>query len=143
MKLPTERLKALRVREFMAKRVMTFTADVLISDAVQTLVRYKYTGAPVVDNDGRLIGMLSEKDCLRVAVLAKDHGAGEALVGDYMTRDVETVEPETDLLDVAEGFMQAPFKRFPVVADGLLVGQISRFDVLRAIDHLLRDRRTP
>src|SRR5205085_4688479 len=116
MKLPTEKLKSLRVRQFMATRVMTFTADVPISEAVQTLVRYRYTGAPVVDNDGRLIGMLSEKDCLRVAVLVKDHGPGEALVGDYMTRDVQTVEPETDLLDVAEGFMQAPFKRFPVLA---------------------------
>ena len=137
MKLPTDRLKTLLVRQFMATRVMTFTEDVPISEAVQTLVRYKYTGAPVVDGDGRLIGMLSEKDCLRVVVLAKDHGVEGALVGDYMTRDVETVEPDTDLLDVAEGFMQAAFKRFPVVADGLLVGQISRFDVLRAIDHLL------
>ncbi|MBV8033045.1 MAG: CBS domain-containing protein [Betaproteobacteria bacterium] len=138
MRLPTEKLKGLHVRDYMASSVLTFTPDVPIADAVQTLVRYKYSGAPVVDDAGHLVGMLSEKDCLRVVVLDGTR-AGEALVGDYMVAEVETVEPGTDLLDVAEGFMQASFKRFPVVEGGVLVGQISRIDVLRAIDELLRE----
>ena len=138
-RLPAEKLRSLRVREFMAQKVLTFSAEMPISDAVQALVKHRYTGAPVVDADGRLIGMLSEKDCLRVAVLANAEGAAEALVGDYMTTKVETVEPDTDLRDVAEGFMQAEFKRFPVVENGRLVGQISRADVLRAMDRLLAD----
>jgi len=139
MNLPTEKLKTLRVRDFMAKSVMSFTPDTLISDAVRDLVKYKYSGAPVVDPHGRVVGMLSEKDCLRAAVLAGAQSSEETFVGDYMSGKVESVEPDTDLLDVAEGFMQAEFKRFPVVADGLLVGQISRFDVLRALAQLLKD----
>ena len=131
----TERLKMLRVRDFMATSVMSFTADMPISDAVRTLVKYKHSGAPVVDAEGRVVGMLSEKDCLIATVLA----TGQAFVGDYMSTTVESVAPDTSLLEVAEGFVQAEFKRFPVVADGLLVGQISRFDVLRALDQLVEE----
>jgi len=141
VKLPTEKLRTLKVRDFMATNIVTFSPEMPISDAVGILVRNKYSGAPVVDGMGRLVGMLSEKDCLRVAVLGNVDTATEALVGDHMTRKVETVEPDTDLLDVAEGFMQAAFKRFPVVEGERLVGQISRIDVLRAIDQLLRGAR--
>src|SRR3954471_15639656 len=140
MKLPTQKLKGLRVRDFMASRIVTFSPEMPISEAVGILVQHRYSGAPVVDAKGRLVGVLSEKDCLRVAVLGTADGATEPLVRDYMTTGVETVEPDTDLLDVAEGFMQAAFRRFPVVEEGgRLVGQISRIDVLRAIDQLLRD----
>jgi CBS domain-containing protein len=103
------------------------------------LVKYKYSGAPVVDAEGRVVGMLSEKDCLVAAVLAARQGSAEAFVGDCMSSTVESVEPDTSLLDVAERFAEAEFKRFPVVADGFLVGQISRFDVLRAVDQLLEE----
>jgi CBS domain-containing protein len=102
----------------------------------ELLVKHKYTGAPVVDAGGKLVGMLSEKDCLRVAVLANAEGASEALVGDYMTTAVDSVAPETHLLEVAERFVRAPYKRLPVVDGGKLVGQISRIDVLRAIADL-------
>ena len=138
MKLPTEKLRALKVREFMAAKVVTFSPELPLSEAVAILVKNKYSGAPVVDPMGRLVGMLSEKDVLRVAVLENTEGARDLRVGDCMTKKVETVEPDTDLLDVAEGFMQAPYKRFPVVEGERLVGQISRTDVLRAIDQLLR-----
>ena len=136
MKFPTEKLKGMAVRRYMATQVVTFTPEMRIREAVKTLVKYNYTGAPVVDPDGTLVGMLSEKDCLRVAVLANAEGASETLVGDFMTTKVDTVTPETDLLDVAQRFVGAPYKRLPVVERGKLVGQISRIDVLRAIADL-------
>ena len=140
-KLPTERLKTLTVRRYMATSLMTFAPEVHIAKAIEMLVKNRYTGAPVVDAAGRLIGMLSEKDCLRVAVLANSEGPAAALVGDYMTTQVDSVTPETTLFEVAERFVGAPYKRLPVVEQGKLVGQISRIDVLRAIDELLRDAK--
>jgi CBS domain-containing protein len=136
MRFPIDKLKGMKVRQYMATQLLTFAAEMTIHDAVGLLVKNKYTGAPVLDAGGGLIGMLSEKDCLRVAVLANTAGAGEALVGDYMTTDVESVTPDTDLLDVAQRFVRAPYKRLPVVERGKLVGQISRIDVLRAIADL-------
>jgi len=138
MKLPAEKLRGLRARDFMAKQVVTFSPDMPLSEAVAVLVKNKFSGAPVVDASGRLVGMLSEKDILRVAVLENAEGAADTTVADCMSKQVETVEPDTDLRDVAEGFMQAPYKRFPVVEGNRVVGQISRTDVLRAIDQLLR-----
>jgi CBS domain-containing protein len=141
MKLPTEKLKALRVSQYMATKLMTFLPELEISDAIEMLVRYKYTGAPVVDLAGNLIGMLSEKDCLKVAVRANTEGAAEALVGDFMTTAVDSVTPETSLFEVAQRFVNAPYKRMPVVEGGILVGQISRIDILRAIDEQLKGSR--
>jgi len=136
MRFPIDKLKGMKVRQYMATHLLTFVPEMKIAEAVMQLVKHKYTGAPVVDAGGKLVGMLSEKDCLRVAVLANMAGAGEALVGDYMTTDVESVMPDTDLLDVAQRFVRAPYKRLPVVDGGKLVGQISRIDVLRAIADL-------
>jgi CBS domain-containing protein len=135
--LPTDKLKSIPVRRYMATRLMTFSAETPIAEAVRMLVKNKYTGAPVVDAQGTLIGMLSEKDCLRVAVLANAAGAAAALVGDYMTTAVESVAPDASLFEVAERFVKAAYKRLPVVENGRLVGQISRIDVLRAIEALL------
>jgi CBS domain-containing protein len=136
MKFPTEKLKGMVVRRYMATQVVTFTPEMTMREAVKTLVKYNYTGAPVVDPDGTLVGMLSEKDCLKVAVSSNADGAAGALVGDFMTTKVDTVTPETDLLNVAERFVGAPYKRLPVVERGKLVGQVSRIDVLRAIADL-------
>ena len=141
MKLPTEKLKTMRVSEYMATKLMTFLPELEISDAIEMLVRYKYTGAPVVDLAGNLVGMLSEKDCLKVAVLGHTAGDAEALVGDFMTTKVDSVTPETSLFEVAQRFVNAPYKRMPVVQSGKLVGQISRIDILRAIDEQLKGSR--
>jgi len=125
------------VRRYMATSLLTFTPEQPIAEAIAILVRKKYTGAPVVDAAGTLIGMLSEKDCLRVAVLANTEGAGAALVGDYMTTEVESISPDATLFEAAQRFVAATYKRMPVVEGGRLVGQISRIDILRAIEALL------
>src|SRR5215212_2246942 len=99
MSFPTARLKGMKVRQYMATQLVTFTPDMKIAEAVRLLVKHKYTGAAVIGADGMLVGMLSEKDCLRVAVLANAEGAGEALVGDYMTTAVNSVASDTDLFE--------------------------------------------
>jgi CBS domain-containing protein len=136
MATPKRSLREVKVSRYMASHLVTFTADMEIMQAVHVLIRHKISGAPVVDAGGKLIGMLSEKDCLRVAVLADKPGFDTPLVGDYMATKVDTVSPDTDLFDVASHFAEVSYKRFPVVDKGRLVGQISRTDVLRAIDDL-------
>jgi len=126
------------VSEYMDETVPTLRPDVPILDAVDFLLAHKVTGAPVVDGDGKLIGILTEKDCMRL--LAKgDHGQKPAgVVSDFMTTEVQTIPPSMDVYFAAGLFLRHSFRRFPVVADGRVVGAITRFDILRAIQANLR-----
>ena len=82
------------------------------------------------------MGILTKKDCLKVAFGASYHKERGGRVSDFMSTETETVDAETDIVEVAELFLGSRFRRFPVVRDGRLVGLISRHDVLRALQEL-------
>ena len=130
-------LRAIKVRDYMARSIITFRTDTSVLQAIKILIDNGISGAPVVDNLGNLIGMLSEKDCMKVALDSSYHEVGGAgNVGDYMYPKVETVDADASILDIAERFLKEPFRRFPVTFEDRLVGQISRRDVLRALDRM-------
>lgn len=130
-------LHEVAVKEFMTASLITFKQDMPVLDAIQELVDRRISGAPVVDNLGNLVGMLSEKDCLKVALNTGYYEELGGSVSEYMTKKVETVETTASILELARMFIETPFKRFPVVGeDNTLVGQISRADVLRAISKI-------
>jgi CBS domain-containing protein len=120
------------VREFMVTHLVTLRPDMPIREAIDILLKHRISGAPVVDAGGRLLGMLSEKDCLRVFANAAFYHADPGDVEDYMSRDIHTIEPEADLFRAADLFLKHSFRRLPVLENGRLVGQISRRDVLNA-----------
>jgi CBS domain-containing protein len=126
------------VREFMADTLVTFRPDMDVLDAIHQLVEHRIAGAPVVDDHGNLVGMLSELDCMKIALTAGYHGEWGGPVSDFMTRDTQTVEAEMSIIDLAQLFLDSPYRRFPVMKDNRLVGQISRRDVLRALLQIAR-----
>lgn len=120
--------------DIMDRSELTFTEDLAISVAIQKLLKTKLNGAPVVDSEGRLRGMLTEKDCLTALVRQAVDGSPGARVRDYMTTSVESVAPSAGLLDITYVFLKSPFRKMPVVdSDGRVVGQVSRRDILRTI----------
>jgi len=123
-------------RDYMAIKLMTLTPETGINQAMRLLLDNRLSGAPVVDGEGKLVGVLSKKDCLKVAFSASYHRDWGGPVSDYMSHDVQTVEADMDIVAVAEIFLKGPYRRFPVMENGRLVGQISRHDVLRALDEL-------
>ncbi len=125
--------KGITVRDYMARDLITFTADMEILQAIHALVEHRISGAPVVDDQGDLIGMLSEQDCMEVALNAAYHGEWGGKVSEYMNHDVSTIDADASIADVAAMFMNALYRRYPVVDGNRLVGQISRRDVLRAL----------
>ncbi len=125
--------KSALVRNFMARDLISFHPETDVLDAIHALVKHRIAGAPVVDHHGDLIGMLSELDCMPIALEASYYGQRGGPVSDYMTSEVETVDADMNIVDLAERFRQSHFRRFPVVKDGRLVGQISRRDILRAL----------
>jgi CBS domain-containing protein len=130
--------KSCVVKDYMARTLITFKADTDVLDAVHELVKNRIAGAPVVDDSGNLIGMLSELDCMKVTLHAGYHGDWGGPISDYMTHGVETVDADMSIIDLAQLFIDSNFRRFPVVDNNRLVGQISRRDVLRALEFLAR-----
>lgn len=126
-------LKGVTVKDFMAENPVTFTADMEILHAIHALVEKRISGAPVIDEHGELIGMLSEQDCMTVALHAAYHGEWGGKVSEYMNNEVSTIDADASIADVAAMFMTARYRRYPVVQGNRVVGQISRRDVLRAL----------
>ncbi|MFT6146428.1 MAG: CBS domain-containing protein [Myxococcota bacterium] len=122
---------SVRVDAFMAKRLYTVRPDSHIYDVVQQLVKRGFSGCPVVEGS-KLVGVLSEKDCIRALIRAVHDQLPPQRVSDVMTSDVITVSPSTPLLSAAHLFLQHPFRRLPVVeSGGRLLGQVSRRDLLK------------
>ncbi len=124
---------SLLAKDFMAASLVTFTPDMDIMEAIRLLTEKRISGAPVVDPLGNLVGMLSEKDCLKVALDAGYHDEWGGRVDEYMHPKAETIDAETSILDVARYFIEGNYRRYPVMQENRLVGQISRKDVLKAL----------
>lgn len=129
-------LDTLRVREYMSTQLVTFTPDMDVMAAINQLVKHRIAGAPVVDAQGKLVGMLSERDCLNIGLTASQDTCIAGPVSQFMATKVVTVDPDTNLTQLASMFVSASYRRYPVMEGGKLVGLISRSDVLRAINTL-------
>ncbi len=121
------------IETYMATEVLSLSPETDIHKAIKMLVDKRISGAPVLDGNGDLIGILSKKDGLRVAFSASYHREPGGRVRDYMSTEVETVEAGTTIIDMAERFLKGSYRRFPVMRDDRLVGVISRHDIMKAI----------
>ena len=121
------------VADIMATDLVTFTPDQEIQHAIQILLNNRISGAPVVDDAGKLVGILSRKDCLRMAFSTRYHDDRGGPVRDYMVSEVETMEHDLDITSAVQRFLDAPIRRFPVMRNGELVGLVCRHDVLLAL----------
>lgn len=126
-------LRTIRVKDYMARRLITLEPDTEILQAVQKLIKNDIAAAPVVDKEGALVGILTEKDCMRVVLNACYHSEYGGTVADLMTNEVEAMGPEDSITDAARRFLDKRFHRYPVLDNGRLVGLISRRDLLRAL----------
>ena len=126
-------------RNIMTTRLVTVRPELPIFDAIRTLLRNQISGAPVVDAAGALVGILSELDCLKVLANGEfydDDHSEEGYVRDYMTSVTRSIDPDTDVYTLAQYFLNHTVRRLPVVRGQQLLGQISRRDVLRAIEKI-------
>lgn len=128
-------------RDIMSRYVLTVRADDALVDAVHRILRHGYSGAPVVDADGELVGILSEVDCSRTLAEASYFEAPEGSVAERMSTDVLTVEPATDILRVLQLLDQRGVRRLPVVDRDRVVGLVTRRDVLRGLSDMSRERQ--
>lgn len=123
--------------DFMTRKLVTLRAGTSALDAIGLLLRNRISGAPVVDGDGRLVGVFSEKFSMEVLLgLAYDQ-LPAAPIDAFMNKDFgRVIDGSEPLLEIAQRFLDTPYRRLPVVRDGELLGQVSRRDVLAAQHHL-------
>lgn len=126
-------LAKITVADYMSKRLVMLAKDTDVIDAVKKLLDHKITSAPVVDQQGHLLGMFSEKDVMNIVLETVYNQSMSGKVGDYMSMDVISVDADSSIVDLAEKFQQTSVRSFPVFQDNDLVGIVSRTDVLRAL----------
>jgi len=126
------------VADYMSRRLITFKPDQTMDQVIQTLLEKRISGGPVVDEDNNLVGVISEGDCLKEAVKGKYTSSTtlSGKVSEHMASNVRTVEPERNIFECAQMFLDLKLRRFPVLQDGKLIGQISQRDIMRAVKAL-------
>lgn len=136
-------MKSVKVRDYMATRLVTFKPDTHVLEAMDQLLKHKISGAPVVDHNGHMVGFLSEVDLMQVVVQDSYYDESVGIVADYMRVSVDTIDADMDIYTLAEKFIVEHRRRYPVTSRGKLVGQISRRDVLRAAEEFLHKEKRP
>jgi CBS domain-containing protein len=131
------------VSDVMTSPVLTVPADTSIKAAARLLRDQDVAAAPVVDDSGSLVGIVSEIDLLRGTLapdpvahlfpVPADPGAPPSSVADVMTRDVEVLQPHSDLHDAARSMRASGIRSLPVVEAGKVIGVVSRSDLLRVL----------
>jgi len=131
-------MEFLKVVDHLNRHPVTFNPDMTLEAAVDVLAASGQIGGPVLDSQQKVIGFLSEQDCLSRMLVASYHDQISAYVNDVMHKDVITVKPDTGIIELAQLMLQQKPKLYPVVDDNnVLLGVISRSSVLRAIDQEL------
>ncbi|KEO72396.1 CBS domain-containing protein [Anditalea andensis] len=126
------------VKDYMATNLITFKPDDSIEHVLGMLTSKKISGGPVVDENGKLIGMISEGDCLKEIIKGK-YSNTPSLIGtvkEHMTTDVLTMNPDLNIFDAAGQFLNMKIRRFPVMSHGNLIGQISISDIIKGVQKM-------
>ena len=121
-----------------AGSLITFSPDQTIQEVIDIIINKGISGAPVLDKDRKLVGIISEKDCLRIIVDQAYHNlpTSDRKVSDYMTAKVKTLSSASDVVEAANEFLNSPIRRLPIVDNGVLIGQVSRRDILKAAKNI-------
>ena len=99
-------MKSLKVRDYMSVDVITFAPTDSVMDAMSVLLKQGISGAPVLGEDGRLLGVLSEVDLMEVVVQDSYYNENIGIVSDFMQEAVEHVDPDMDILNLAQRFVR-------------------------------------
>lgn len=152
----------MRAHQIMSRQVVTIDPEASITDAVRTMLVHHISGLPVVDRAGTLVGIVSESDFIRRAELGTEQKRGRLLafllgpdraaldyarqhgrrVGEIMTPNPTTIDPDTPLVEIAGVMETRHLKRLPVVRAGRLVGIVTRSDFLPAVANLPKTTQT-
>lgn len=120
-------------RDIMTSTVITAKEDMLVTDVLKLLLRWHISGLPIVDDENKLVGIITEHDVLNFALSGQ---AADTVASEVMTKNVVTYSPDTLAVEIINYFAAHRIRRVPVVVDGKVVGIISRRDIVRYMDQM-------
>lgn len=122
------------VSDYMSRNLITFKPKQSVLEVMNTLIKMKISGGPVVNEKNELIGIISEGDCMKQISESRYYNQpmDNIMVEDHMAKNIDTIDGNMNVFDAANKFLESKHRRFPIVENGKLVGQISQRDVLKA-----------
>jgi len=123
-----------KVSDFMTKDLITFRPEQSVEEVIDSLINNKISGGPVVNDKNELVGVISEGDCIKHISESRYYNMPpkDDKIENRMVKNVETIDGDMNIFDAANKFLNDKRRRFPIVEDGKLVGQISQKDILKA-----------
>ena len=124
----------LLVSDIMSHKLVLFTPDESIHDVMKKFIKFRVSGGPVVNPSGKLVGIISEADCMKEISDSRYFNMPilDKTVKHFMTNNVQTIDASTTVFDAASLFFKTKKRRFPVINKDRLVGQLSRKDIVIA-----------
>jgi CBS domain-containing protein len=118
----------------MSTKLITFKSSERIENVIDGLIKHRISGAPVVNDKNELIGVISEGDCIKHISDSRYYNMPleNSTVEKLMVKNVETIDGNMNIFDAANKFLESKRRRFPIIENGKLVGQISQKDILKA-----------
>lgn len=123
-----------KVGDYMSKSLITFKPNQSIIEVMQSLLQNDVSGAPVLNDKGDVVGIISEGDCLLHVSDSRYYNMpiGYDKIENLMAKDVEFIDANMNIFDATNRFLMSKKRRFPVIREGKLVGIISQKDILQA-----------
>ena len=125
--------RSVNALDYMTAQPVVVKPDTNIFNVIHEIIVHKVSGASVVDENKKLVGVISEIDCLRAILDGSYYNQVDGTAADFMTAEVETVSTPIDILAVATRMVANQRRRIPVVENGKFVGQLSVRSILKAI----------
>lgn len=128
----------LKVSDYMTRKLITFRPGQSVEEVIDALIKNKISGGPVVNEKNELVGIISEGDCIKHVSESRYYNmpVEKNVIENYMVKDVETIDGNMNIFDAANKFLNDKRRRFPILENGKLVGQISQKDILIATTKL-------
>lgn len=130
----TNNTEQITVKDYMTTNLITFKPNQSVEEVIDSLIKNRISGGPVVNDSNELIGIISEGDCIKQISESRYYNMplSDSSVEKYMISNVETIDANMNIFDAANKFLESKRRRFPIVENGKLIGQISQKDILKA-----------
>ncbi len=122
------------VSDYMTRNLIVFSPKQSVLEVMDLLIKHNISGGPVVNESQELVGIISEGDCIKQISESRYYNQPmeNINVEEHMIKNVETINGDMNIFDAAEKFLTSKRRRFPIIEEGKLIGQISQKDILKA-----------